>query len=122
MKIYLSNNTVGEYTEDDILVLEKYSGRNNRWDEMSIIFKDKSIIWFGCGLVKYVIDGKKYIENNRITQSGLYSSVKEEYQVTNIEDYDTENTFLSNSILVTKFGILYDDNDEYHYVWESKNI
>ena len=112
--IYFSNNNIKKYVIDDVIVMEEYPGRNNRWDEISIIFKDNSILWYGSGCITYAINGNEFIKDNRVITSGLYSKEGIESVKSNFS-YEIFDKIKDKLNLVTKYGT-YDD--DYYFVWE----
>ena len=114
--IFLENGLSKKYTIDDVLIIQDYPGRNNKWDETAIIFKDNSIVWKGSGVITYAIDGKEFITNNRINTSGLWSS-SDKIQSINVKNY---NKFVKRAKkkgnLIINQGTY--DSEDYNFVWE----
>ena len=114
--IILDNSIINEYTIDDVLVMEEYAGRNNKWDEIAIIFKDNSIVWEGSGCITYAIDGKEFITNNRVNTSGLWNS-SDKIQSIDVKKY---NKFIKEikekEKLIINKGTY--NSEDYQFVWE----
>lgn len=119
--IFLDNNIVKKYTTDDVFVMEQYAGRNNRWDEIAIIFKDRSILWEGGCYTTYVINGNQFITNNRVNTSGAYitEDIKEKrVKISSIENYYNFVREIEEKLnKVTHEGTIQDE--EYYLVWEN---
>lgn len=119
--IFLDNNIVKKYTTDDVFVMEQYPGRNNRWDEIAIIFKDRSILWEGGCFTTYVIDGSQFITDNRVNTGGGYISedIKEKrVKINSIENYYNFVKEIEDKLTkVTNEGAI--EDEEYYLVWEN---
>ena len=120
LSIFLHNNIVKKYTIDDVLVMEQYPGRNNRWDETAIIFKDNSILWEGGCYNTYVIDGKEFITYNRVNTSGacIIDLEKKSVKITNIENYHKFLEKIKDKLDIVTYEGTYSDND-YYFAWEN---
>ena len=116
VSIFLENALIKKYTINDILRMEEYPGRNNKWDEIAIIFKDNSILWEGSGCITYALDGKEFITNNRVNTSGLWSS-SNKIQSVDVKNY---NKFIKRAKekghLIINQGTY--DSEHYEFVWE----
>jgi len=114
--IFLENGLIKNYTIDDVLIIQEYAGRNNKWDEIAIIFKDNSILWAGSGVITYAIDGKEFITNNRVNTSGLWSS-SDKIQSINVKNYNKfVKTAKEKGHLIINQGTY--DSEDYEFVWE----
>ena len=114
--IFLDNGIIKKYTIDDVLVMEEYPGRNNKWDETAIIFKDNSIVWEGSGCITYAIDGKEFITNDRLNTSGLWSS-SDKIKSIGVKNY---NNFIKEikekGKLIINQGTY--NSEDYEFVWK----
>ena len=120
LSIFLDNNIVKKYTTDDVLVMEHYPGRNHRWYEIAIIFKDRSILWEGGCFTTYVIDGNQFITNNRVNTGGGYitEDLKEKrVKIDSIENYYNFVEKIKDNLNLVNCEGTYDDQD-YYFVWE----
>jgi len=113
--IFLDNSIIKKYTIDDVFVMEQYSGRNAKWDETAIIFKDNSIVWEGSGCITYALDGKEFITNNRVNTSGLWSS-SDKIQSVEVENYNKFVKIIKKNISLVHWKGAYTD-DDYSFVW-----
>jgi regulatory protein YycH of two-component signal transduction system YycFG len=117
LSIFLHNNIVKKYTIDDVLVMEQYPGRNNRWDETAIIFKDSSILWEGGCFTTYVNDGKEFITYNRVNTGGgnyMEKSVK----ITSIENYHKFVEKIKDKLTLVNCEGTFQDKD-YYFLWKN---
>jgi len=117
LSIFLHNNIVKKYTIDDVLVMEQYPGRNNRWDETAIIFKDSSILWEGGCFTTYVNDGKEFITYNRVNTGGGYCMEKS-VKITSIENYHKFVEKIKDKLTLVNCDGTFRDED-YYFKWEN---
>jgi hypothetical protein len=120
LSILLNNNIVKKYTIDDVLVMEQYPGRNSRWDEIAIIFKDSSILWEGGCFTTYVIDGNEFITDNRVNTGGGYMPKFEEKRVkiSSIKNYFNFVKEIQDKLTLVTYEGTFQDQD-YYFVWEN---
>jgi hypothetical protein len=120
LSIFLHNNIIKKYTIDDVLVMEQYPGRNNRWDETAIIFKDSSILWEGGCFTTYVIDGEEFITDNRVNTGGgcIIDLEEKSVKITSIENYHKFLQKIQDKLTLVRYEGTFQDED-YSFVWEN---
>jgi len=119
LSIFLKNNIVKKYTTDDVLVMEQYPGRNNRWDETAIIFKDNSILWEGGCFTTYVIDGKEFITGNRVNTGGgcIIDLEEKSVEIIDIENYHKFVEKIKDKLDLVNCEGTFED-EYYSFIWE----
>jgi len=121
--LLLKNGTLKKYKIKDVRVMEQYAGRNNRWNETAIIFKDNSVLWEGGSFMTYVIDGEEFITDSRVNTGGGCITTELENKLIDIVDIENYHDFvkeIKEQLSLVECEGTYDD--EYHsFIWENSS-
>ena len=96
----------------DVHIIQMYRDEFNRWKETAIIFKNKSILWEGCGFT-YLPNGSEYIIKDRVTTGG-FSGIADPVHIDPIEYKVFLEDVLEESKLIQQYYI--DTNDDYNVI------